>query len=435
MIGRKTAALIAASIEAGALLATDDDEVIARYRAFGWALGLAFQINDDLLGIWGAEQTTGKEPSDVAHKKKTLPVIYAAEQAGPEDRARLLELYATDRRRAPAELAEIVAILERVGAREYTRNEARRYRDEALAELDGAGSWIRPPGPASSRSSSGSSPPDPGPIPIAAGTATDDHASASHGQKGCIAQRQLIALILGTIILTACSAPASSPTRQRATAAPRRAGPGAIARRSRRRHPPSAAAGVGRPAAATIGIAPNAGRRSLHRRRLGRRQLDRAMTLPARRSSSSTRPAARGPAMACLVRLGPGPTIRFGFGDGPRSWRPPAARSPGSSRRRRSRSSTARWSCIGSRRTTRWTDGTPSPVRTRRRRVGLDVPMPTQAGRWLLSVYAHWQTECAAGDGYVDLLLVTRSIRPWVAVDPTVRGSCSRICGASPWSC
>ena len=138
MIGRKTAALIAASIEAGALLATDDDEVIARYRGFGWALGLAFQINDDLLGIWGAEQATGKATSDVAHKKKTLPVIYAAEHAGPDDRARLLELYASPEP-TQAELAEIVAILERVGAREYTRNEARRYRDEALAELDAAG--------------------------------------------------------------------------------------------------------------------------------------------------------------------------------------------------------------------------------------------------------------------------------------------------------
>ncbi len=89
MIGRKTAALIAASIESGALLATDDEAVIQRYRAFGWALGIAFQLNDDLLGIWGAEQATGKEPSDVAHKKKTLPVIFAYEHAGPADRARL----------------------------------------------------------------------------------------------------------------------------------------------------------------------------------------------------------------------------------------------------------------------------------------------------------------------------------------------------------
>jgi geranylgeranyl diphosphate synthase type I len=138
MIGRKTAALIAASIEAGALLATDDEEVIARYRGFGWALGIAFQLNDDLLGIWGAEQATGKAASDVAHKKKTLPVIYAVEHAGPEDRARLLELYG-DTDPSQHELDEIVAILERVGARDYTRDAARRYRDEALAELDAAG--------------------------------------------------------------------------------------------------------------------------------------------------------------------------------------------------------------------------------------------------------------------------------------------------------
>src|SRR6185312_2952480 len=125
MIGRKTAALIAASLEAGALLATDDDEVIARYRGFGWALGLAFQINDDLLGIWGNEQSTGKEPTDLARHKKTLPVIYALERAQPDDRRRLLEL---QRAESPsdAELAEAVAILERTGARDYTRDQAQR---------------------------------------------------------------------------------------------------------------------------------------------------------------------------------------------------------------------------------------------------------------------------------------------------------------------
>jgi geranylgeranyl diphosphate synthase type I len=138
MIGRKTAALIAASIEAGALLATDDDEVIARYRAFGWSLGLAFQLNDDLLGIWGAQDATGKHASDVAHRKKTLPVIYAAEHAGPDDRDRLLDLYAKADPTAE-EVAEIVAILERTGAREYTRDQARHHRDQALRELDAAG--------------------------------------------------------------------------------------------------------------------------------------------------------------------------------------------------------------------------------------------------------------------------------------------------------
>jgi geranylgeranyl diphosphate synthase, type I len=138
MIGRKTAALIAASIEAGAILATDDDAIVRRYRAFGWALGLAFQLNDDLLGIWGQEQATGKEPTDLARRKKTLPLIYAFEHAGPDDRERLRALY-RDPSPTPRQLAEIVEILERTGARDYTRNEARRYRDEALSELDAAG--------------------------------------------------------------------------------------------------------------------------------------------------------------------------------------------------------------------------------------------------------------------------------------------------------
>ncbi len=138
MIGRKTAALIAASIEAGALLATDDEAVISRYRAFGWALGLAFQLNDDLLGIWGQEQATGKEPSDLAKHKKTLPVLYALQHGTPADAERLAAIYA---RADPSaiEIGEAMAILDRSGAQDYTRAEARRWRDEAIAELDAAG--------------------------------------------------------------------------------------------------------------------------------------------------------------------------------------------------------------------------------------------------------------------------------------------------------
>ena len=138
MIGRKTAALIAASVEAGALLATDDQAVVDAYRAFGWALGLAFQVNDDVLGIWGQEQVTGKEPSDLAKRKQTLPVLYALEHASPEDRQRLLELYGRPEPTAD-EVAEARSILERSGARDYARAEARRFRDEALAALDATG--------------------------------------------------------------------------------------------------------------------------------------------------------------------------------------------------------------------------------------------------------------------------------------------------------
>jgi len=134
MIGRKTAALISASIEAGALLATDDDDVIAGYRRFGWALGLAFQLNDDLLGIWGQEAATGKVPTDLARHKKTLPVLYAFEHASGADRERLAALYATADP-TEAELTELATLIDRAGGRRFTRDEARRYRDDALAEL------------------------------------------------------------------------------------------------------------------------------------------------------------------------------------------------------------------------------------------------------------------------------------------------------------
>ena len=140
MIGRKTAALIAGSAEAGAVLATDDETVITAYRRFGWALGLAFQLNDDVLGIWGDEAQTGKETSDIATRKKTLPLIYALAEATGQDGRRLQAILAqSERDLSPAEIAEVLAIVERVGAQEYTRARAREHRDEALAQLASVG--------------------------------------------------------------------------------------------------------------------------------------------------------------------------------------------------------------------------------------------------------------------------------------------------------
>lgn len=136
MIGRKTASLIAGSAEAGAVLATDDEAVISAYRRFGWSLGLAFQLNDDLLGIWGDAAATGKEASDIATRKKTLPLIYALEAATGADAARLREILAqSSDEPSSAEVEEIRLILERVGAQDYTRGRARAHRDEALAEI------------------------------------------------------------------------------------------------------------------------------------------------------------------------------------------------------------------------------------------------------------------------------------------------------------
>ncbi|MCY7417063.1 MAG: polyprenyl synthetase family protein [Chloroflexi bacterium] len=138
MIGRKTAALIAGSVKAGAMLATDDDAVVEAYRRFGWALGMAFQINDDLLGIWGDEGSTGKAPSDIEARKQTLPLLHALEHAAETDREQLRAIL-----HGPVPTSEDVAaardILERAGSRQFSRGRAAAYRDEAVLQLSQAG--------------------------------------------------------------------------------------------------------------------------------------------------------------------------------------------------------------------------------------------------------------------------------------------------------
>jgi geranylgeranyl diphosphate synthase type I len=151
MIGKKTAALVGASVQAGAILATDEPEVIEAYRRFGYDLGMAFQMADDVKGSFWSTADSGKaEAGDIRKRKKTLPVVWALEHATDADRARLVELY-TSGRRAPNgrgattepetplgddDVAEVLAILERSGAREHTLSEARRYRDLALRHLE-----------------------------------------------------------------------------------------------------------------------------------------------------------------------------------------------------------------------------------------------------------------------------------------------------------
>jgi geranylgeranyl diphosphate synthase type I len=95
MIGRKTAALIGEVAWVGARAAGMSRAVLDAARSFGIELGLAFQIRDDILGIWGDEGETGKSASsDIATRKMTLPIIVALE-CGPETaRADLRACYA-----------------------------------------------------------------------------------------------------------------------------------------------------------------------------------------------------------------------------------------------------------------------------------------------------------------------------------------------------
>ena len=96
MIERKSAALIAYAAWAGATAAGRPPATCMALRAFGRELGLAFQIRDDLLGIWGDEAVTGKSrASDILSRKKTLPVVLAFDNADPEQARRLHSIYSS----------------------------------------------------------------------------------------------------------------------------------------------------------------------------------------------------------------------------------------------------------------------------------------------------------------------------------------------------
>lgn len=131
MITGKTAVLIALSAELGALVAGATDATVAHYAAFGRDLGLAFQIQDDILGIWGDEALTGKSAAtDIATRKKSLPVLYGLERSPA-----LRHLYA----RTIDEdefVAQAVAELDKTGAQVYAAELAAEYSNNALGHLE-----------------------------------------------------------------------------------------------------------------------------------------------------------------------------------------------------------------------------------------------------------------------------------------------------------
>jgi len=136
MVRCKTGALLGTSCALGALLGGADERSLEAVRAFGEHLGLAFQLVDDLLGIWGDEAVTGKPAgADLACRKQSFPVV-AAMTSGTRQGMALAALYAQTEPLSPAQLDTAAQLVESAGGREWARGRAA---DEASSALHALG--------------------------------------------------------------------------------------------------------------------------------------------------------------------------------------------------------------------------------------------------------------------------------------------------------
>lgn len=133
MVGGKTSALLAACTHIGALLGNASEAEQEAYRLFGWHLGLAFQVQDDILGIWGDELITGKSAaSDLVEGKNSLPVLYGLGKQG-----KFAERWAQGSI-TTSEVKDVAVQLEIEGGKKYAEEVSIKETQKALAYLDQA---------------------------------------------------------------------------------------------------------------------------------------------------------------------------------------------------------------------------------------------------------------------------------------------------------
>ncbi len=136
MIGMKTAAIVRFAAWAGAYAGGAADEVAEAYGRFGWAIGLGFQIRDDILGIWGTSDQTGKPAADdLRRKKQSLPVIELRSVASDIDRRELEQTYAQETV-TEADVITLLTAFDRYDVRSDLESMVQHYHDDAAEALN-----------------------------------------------------------------------------------------------------------------------------------------------------------------------------------------------------------------------------------------------------------------------------------------------------------
>jgi len=135
IISDKTASLISTCCEIGAKSATQNEEQIQAMRSFGEALGIAFQIKDDILDYTGKTKILGKPlGGDIKEKKITLPLIYSLKNVDKSEAKRIINLIKSERKKG--RIQEVIDFVLTNGGIEYAEKEAEKWISKAKESLN-----------------------------------------------------------------------------------------------------------------------------------------------------------------------------------------------------------------------------------------------------------------------------------------------------------
>ena len=137
MIRLKTSVLLGASLQIGALIGGAQPVDALRLYEAGVQLGLAFQIQDDLLDVYGDEQTFGKPiGGDIIHAKKTLLLLYTLEQLQGDALSELRSILALSPEERTGKVDRVRQLYDEAGTRTYAEAEVQRLTDKAFSLID-----------------------------------------------------------------------------------------------------------------------------------------------------------------------------------------------------------------------------------------------------------------------------------------------------------
>jgi len=136
MISRKTGALTGSSAEGGALAAGTDEPVWLKFREMGIKMGMAWQVSQDIVDLWGGAGD-GMTASNVLNKKKSLPLIHALENSSLAAKRELGGIY-MKRVLEPEDVSKLVQILNEAGSKVFAEAKASELMNQAIEALEGA---------------------------------------------------------------------------------------------------------------------------------------------------------------------------------------------------------------------------------------------------------------------------------------------------------